>query len=289
MMAINEKRVCRMKLRDHFAALVIFWSVIAMAQSKPAYEVYAIRYATMPDFPAAELVSGADRARKLDIAMMIWLVRGDGHNILVDSGFYHERFFKDGKINDFIKPSDALTRFGLKPEDITDIVITHMHWDHADGIDLFPKARIWIQKEELEYYAGEAWETKDTSDGIDAHDVLELVKINTEGRVGLVHGDAQEILPGLTCYTGGKHTYQSQYVGVNTIGGTVVLASDNMYLYENMERHVPIATTLDAASNLRAQDRMKRLAIRPEWVIPGHDPALFDRFPKTATGVVRIQ
>lgn len=289
MMAINEKRVCRMKLRDHFAALVIFWSVIAMAQSKPAYEVYAIRYATMPDFPAAELVSGADRARKLDIAMMIWLVRGDGHNILVDSGFYHERFFKDWKINDFIKPSDALTRFGLKPEDITDIVITHMHWDHADGIDLFPKARIWVQKEELEYYAGEAWETKDTSDGIDAHDVLELVKINTEGRVGLVHGDAQEILPGLTCYTGGKHTYQSQYVGVNTIGGTVVLASDNMYLYENMERHVPIATTLDAASNLRAQDRMKRLAIRPEWVIPGHDPALFDRFPKTATGVVRIQ
>lgn len=289
MMAINEKRVCRMKLRDHFAALVIFWSVIAMAQSKPAYEVYAIRYATMPDFPAAELVSGADRARKLDIAMMIWLVRGDGHNILVDSGFYHERFFKDWKINDFIKPSDALTRFGLKPEDITDIVITHMHWDHADGIDLFPKARIWVQKEELEYYAGEAWETRDTSDGIDAQDVLELVKSNTEGRVGLVHGDAQEILPGLTCYTGGKHTYQSQYVGVNTIGGTVVLASDNMYLYENMERHVPIATTLDAASNLRAQDRMKRLAIRPEWVIPGHDPALFDRFPKTATGVVRIQ
>lgn len=288
-MAINQKTICLMRLATHFAALVIFWSVIAMAQSKPAYEVYAIRYATLPDFPVAELVSGADRARKLDIAMMIWLVRGDGHNILVDSGFYHERFFKDFKVKDFIKPSDALAGLGLKPEDITDIVITHMHWDHADGIALFPKARIWVQKEELEYYAGEAWETKDTSDGIDAQDVLELVKSNTEGRVGLVHGDAQEILPGLTCYTGGKHTYQSQYLGVNTIGGTVVLASDNMYLYENMERHVPIATTLDAASNLRAQDRMKRLAMRPEWVIPGHDPALFDRFPKTATGVVRIQ
>jgi len=288
-MAINQKTILRMKLTDHFAAWVIFWSVLAMAQSKPAYEVYAIRYATMPDFPAAELVSGADRARKLDIAMMIWLVRGDGHNILVDSGFYHERFFKEWKIKDFIKPSDALTRLGLKPEDITDVVITHMHWDHVDGIDLFPKARIWVQKEELEYYAGEAWETKDTSDGVDAQDVLELVRVNTEGRVGLVHGDAQEILPGLTCYTGGKHTYQSQYLGVNTVGGTVVLASDNMYLYENMERHVPIAATLDAASNLRAQDRMKRLATRPEWVIPGHDPALFDRFPKTATGVVRIQ
>lgn len=69
----------------------------------------------------------------------------------------------------------------------------------------------------------------------------------------------------------------------------MILASDNMYLYENMESPVPIAETLDAASNLRAQDRMKRLAARPESVIPGHDPAMFERFPKIAPGVVRIQ
>jgi glyoxylase-like metal-dependent hydrolase (beta-lactamase superfamily II) len=271
-----------------FVASLILSSLAAVAQSKPAYEVYAIRYATIPDFPVAELVSGADRARKLDIAMMIWLVRGGGHTILVDSGFYHDRFFKDWKVKDFVKPSDALAALGLKPDNITDVVITHLHWDHADGIDLFPKARIWVQKDELEYYAGEAWETRDTSDGIDPQDLLELVKLNTEGRVGLVHGDAQEILPGLTCYTGGKHTYQSQYLGVNAGGGTVVLASDNMYLYENLDKHVPIAQTLDAASNLRAQDRMKRLATRPEWIIPGHDPAVFDRFPRAAPGVARI-
>jgi glyoxylase-like metal-dependent hydrolase (beta-lactamase superfamily II) len=271
-----------------FAAMLVICSTVA-GQSKPVYEVYAIRYATLPDFPVAELVSGADKNRKLDLAMMIWLVRGGGHTVLVDSGFYHEQFFKDWKLKDFVKPSDAVAKMGVKPEDVTDVVITHMHWDHADGADLFPKARIWIQKEELEYYAGEAWETKDTSDGFDAQDVVELVKLNTEGRVGLVHGDAQEILPGLTCYTGGKHTYQSQYVGVNAAGGTVILASDNMYLYENLEKHVPIGSTLDAASNLRAQDRMKRLATRPEWIVPGHDPAVFERFPQTTAGVARIQ
>jgi glyoxylase-like metal-dependent hydrolase (beta-lactamase superfamily II) len=278
------KRVCLLS-----AAVLVVWSSIAVAQTKPTYEVYAIRYASLPDFPVSDLVSGADRARKLDLAMTIWLVRGGGHNVLVDAGFYHDRFFKDWKVKEFIKPSDALAGLGVKPEDITDVVISHMHWDHADGSDLFPKARIWIQKDELEYYAGEAWETKDTSGGIDPEDVLELVKLNTEGRVGLVHGDAQEILPGLTCYTGGRHTYQSQYVGVKTAGGTVVLASDNMYLYENMEKHVPIAETLDAASNLRAQDRMKRMATRPEWVIPGHDPSVFDKFPKIGERVVKIQ
>ena len=73
-----------------------------------------------------------------------------------------------------------------------------------------------------------------------------MVKLNTEGHVGLVHGDAQEILPGIICHTGGKHTHQSQYVGVNTAGGTVILASDNMYLYENMEKHTPIGETVDA-------------------------------------------
>ena len=112
--------------------------------------------------------------------------------------------------------------------------------------------------------------------------VLATVKLNLTGRVTLVNGDAQEIFPGITCYIGGKHTFQSQYVGVNTKVGSVILASDNMYLYENMEKHVPIAETLDAASNLRAQDRMKQLAASPRRIVPGHDPAVFEKFHKVS-------
>ena len=269
--------------------LLLATTTAALSQSKPQYEVYAIRYATIPDFPVAELVQGADPARKLDIAMLIWLVRGHGHTILVDSGFYRDHFFKEWHVNDYVKPSDAIAKVGLKPEDITDVVITHMHWDHADGMDLFPKARIWIQKQEFEYYTGEAWQAKDTHGGIDPDDVLALVKLNTEGQVSLVDGDAREIIPGITCYIGGKHTYASQFVGVNSSAGTVVLASDNVYLYENLEKHVPIAATLDAASNLRAQDRMKQLATSPRLIIPGHDPAVMTNFPTAAPGIVRIQ
>jgi len=258
-------------------------------QPKPQYEVYAIRYATIPDFAVNQLVAGAEAGRKLDIAMMVWLVRGNGHNILVDSGFYREQFFKQWHVTDFIKPSDAVKRAGVDPEDITDVIVTHMHWDHADGMDLFPKAKVWLQKDELEYYAGEAWQSRRTHGGIDPDDVLVAVKLNMQGKVGLVNGDAQEILPGVTCYIGGKHTYASQFVAVNTAAGTVVLASDNMYLYENLEKHVPIAATLDADSNLRAQDRMKQLAASPRLVIPGHDPAVMTKFTGKEPGVVRIQ
>src|ERR1043165_3703783 len=125
--------------------------ILRAQETAPQYDVYAVRYAVIPDFPVAGLVAGADRSRKMDIAMIVWLVRAPGRNVLVDSGFYREQFFKTWKVRDFIKPSEAIAKLGLKPEDITDVIITHMHWDHADGMDLFPKAKIWIQKDEYTY------------------------------------------------------------------------------------------------------------------------------------------
>jgi glyoxylase-like metal-dependent hydrolase (beta-lactamase superfamily II) len=259
-----------------------------LAQPKPKYEIYGIRYATLKDFSVAGLVAGADKSRKMDIAMMIWLIKGDGHNILFDCGFYRDQFMKQWHPADYERPSVALERAGLKPEDITDVIISHIHWDHADGFDLFPKAKIWIQKDELEYYAGEAWEGHKRT-AADPDDLLGLIKLNTQGKVGLVHGDAQEILPGIICYLGGKHTFASQYIGVSTAAGTVILASDNVYLNENIEKHVPIAATLDPESNLKAQDRMKDLAASPKLILAGHDPAVMKNFPEVAPRVVKIQ
>ena len=281
-----------------FHTLGVVWAVLLGSTlsipftpmtNKPVYTIDAIRYGVIADFPVHGLVAGADPSRKMDIAMMIWLVRGNGRNILVDAGFYRDQFFQQWKIRDFRKPSEALAAMGVNPENVTDIIVTHMHWDHADGADLFPKARIWLQREEYTYYTGEAWHGKQTHGGIDPEDVLSYVQMNLKGRVSFVPGDDQEILPGITCYTGGKHTYASQFVGVATQQGRVILASDNVYLYENLEKHLPIAATLDAESNLKAQDRMRQLATNERFIIPGHDPALFGRFHESAPGVVRIQ
>jgi glyoxylase-like metal-dependent hydrolase (beta-lactamase superfamily II) len=274
-------------------ALLPFLLVSAHAQSntpKTTYEIYAISYAVIPDFAVSNLVAGADRSRKIDIQMMVWLLKGsNGSNVLVDTGFYRDKFFKQWKVTDFVKPSEAIAKVGLKPEDITDVIITHMHWDHADGVDLFPKARVWIQKDEYVYYTSEAWQQGGSHGGVEPEDLLALVKLNTEGRVRLVNGDDQEGIDGIKFYTGGRHTYASQYVGVNTKAGTAVVASDNCYLYENLDKHAPIAQTLDAASNLKAQDRMKQLASNPRLIVPGHDPAVFTRFPSPGQGVAKIE
>src|SRR5439155_1328016 len=114
------------------------------AAATPAYEVFAIRYATIERFATSGLIAGADPARREDIAMMVWLARMPGRNVLMDAGFYRGKFVTRWKPKDFERPSVAIARVGLKPEDVTDLIISHIHWDHADGADLFPNARVWI-------------------------------------------------------------------------------------------------------------------------------------------------
>jgi glyoxylase-like metal-dependent hydrolase (beta-lactamase superfamily II) len=269
--------------------LVAFAGDRAIAASRaPVWEVYALRYATVPGFPTRALVAGADSTRKSDIAMMFWLLEGPaGRRVLVDAGFYRQKFIDSWKPAEYVRPSDVVQRFGIAPDSITDVIVSHIHWDHVDGADLFPNARVWLQRAEYEYYVG--------ADGtplhaaIDTLDAAMLASLHRAGRVTLVEGDAKEILPGITAYTGGKHTYESQYVGVRTAKGTVVVASDNVYLYENLDKRAPIAQTLDAKSNLAAQDRMKRIASAPRLIVPGHDPAVFQRFHGPAPGAVKIE
>jgi glyoxylase-like metal-dependent hydrolase (beta-lactamase superfamily II) len=254
----------------------------------PVWQVYAIRYATIPDFPVRSLVAGADSTRKIDIAMMFWFLEGPNRRrVLVDAGFYRKKFLDSWKPADYIRPSDAVERFGIPPDSITDVIISHVHWDHLDGADLFPRARIWIQKEEYEYHVGAGGVP--LHEAIDTLDAAMLFKLDQAGRVKRVNGDAQELMPGLKVYTGGKHTYASQYVGVRTANGTVVVASDNVYLYENLDKHVPIAQTLDAKSNLAAQDRMRRIAPFPRFIVPGHDPDVFKRFRAAGPGAVKVE
>ncbi len=263
-------------------------AIVPSAQaSVPNWKVYAVRYATVPKFPVHELVAGADTTRTVDIAMMFWLLEGPGRHVLVDAGFYRQKFLDDWKPANYRRPSDAALAAGVAADSVTDIIISHVHWDHLDGADLFPNARVWIQREEYTHYVGDDGAPLDAA--IDSVDAAMLAGLNKAGRVQLVNGDGQEILPGITAYTGGKHTFASQYVGVHTAKGMVVVASDNCYLYENLEKHLPIAQTLDAKSNLAAQDRMKRLASKRQWIVPGHDPAVFQRFRSVATGVVAIQ
>ena len=172
---------------------------------------------------------------------------------------------------------------------MTDLFLSHMHWDHAGGIDLFPTARVWVQKDEYDYYTGDAWQSTHTHGGIDADDVLEIVKRNTEGKVSFVRGDDDTSLSGISFGIGGKHTFASQFVSCRHVRTpsssprtTCISTKTSTRTRRSRRRSTPV-------SNLRTQDRMKSLASEPRLLVPGHDPAVFARFPHVSDRIVRIE
>jgi glyoxylase-like metal-dependent hydrolase (beta-lactamase superfamily II) len=276
-------------MRYLLASLLLLFAALLSGAQSPEYSIQAIRFANSPSDSVAEMVMGAPKDEKIDTVYALWLIRGGGRNILFDSGFHRERWFKLWMIKDYLRPDEAVRLAGVKPEEVTDVVISHAHWDHMGGIDLFPRATVWIQKEEFRYYTGTAWQTGGQHGGIDPDDVQELVKLNTEGRLKFVDGDNVEIFPGIRAYTGGRHTYASQYVRVEG-NPPFVLASDNVYLYRNLAEHAASATFSDSdhAANVAAQTRMIELAGSPDRVIPGHDALPFEKFP-TQGRIARIR
>jgi glyoxylase-like metal-dependent hydrolase (beta-lactamase superfamily II) len=260
-------------------------STFIVNAASPDYSIQAIRYASAED-EVAGLVMGAPKGEKIKIAMVIWLIRGDGHNILFDSGYHRDTFLRLFPSTKYMRPDEAAKLAGVQPDQITDIIISHSHWDHLGGIDLFPKASVWIQKDEFRYYTMDAWQPGGNHGGIDPEDVQQLVKLNTEGRIHLVDGDNVEIFPGIRAYTGGHHTYASQYIRVDG-NPPFVLASDNCYLYRNLAEHKASATfSADFhAANIQNQQRMIELAGgNSDRVIPGHDAAQFQKYPTTVDG-----
>ncbi len=278
-------------MRTLIAVVVLAFAACAGRTRSPepaTWEVAAVRFATIPGFRVRGLIAGADTSRRLDIAMMVWpLSAPNGDIILVDAGFTREKFITQWKPTGYMTPDSALRVAGFDPGRVTDIIVSHIHWDHADGVERFPAARVWLQREEFDYYVGPSGEAKQPA--IDPEVAALYRRLHTAGRIRFAEGDGTEIRPGIRVHTGGKHTWASQFVSVRIAGGTAVIASDNAYLYENLAGRRPIAQTLDSLSNLAAQARMLALASRPDLVVPGHDPAVLARFGSAGSNVARIR
>lgn len=274
-------------------AIIVSGSLQSNAQSPPTYEIYALKYFGIHSVPVSELALGAPKKDTMNMYFMYWLVKGNGKNILVDAGFLNDLdIFKVLKTTFYIRPDSVLLELNIKSDEITDVILTHPHWDHVDGISLFPKAHIWIQKEDYNYFVGEAWQKDGRHNGFYKRDVDTMVSLNLAGKLTLVDGDDKEILPGIKVYTGSRHTYNSQFVQVETGGDKVILASDNIWIYYNLEqlKSSPYPNgTFDTTAYVKSMQRMKTLASNIKYIIPGHDPAIFSRFPMVKPDIVKIK
>jgi glyoxylase-like metal-dependent hydrolase (beta-lactamase superfamily II) len=254
------------------------------------YEVYAVPFAKYgPYMQAKDFAINPVVQDSVKVVFMTWLLKGNnGRTVLVDAGFQRKSKLFNDRITDFVRPDSSLSPMGIKPGDITDIIITHPHPDHIGGLELFPNARFWMQKKDYSYFVTDAWQKGGNSGGFDSTDVTVLAGLNAAGRMQLVDGDDIEIIPGIKVYIGSRHTYESQFAVVNTSTDKVLIASDNCWFYYNLDHMISIPPTFDPVGYVNQLKRMKTL-VKPELIIPGHDSKIFDRFTKVKDGIVRIR
>ena len=254
------------------------------------YEVYAIRYARHERTARANFIGGDEHDGPMPLDYFVWLVRGPGGTFVVDTGFDAAAAKARGR--ELITPvGEGLAALGVAAAEVEDVIVTHMHYDHAGNHELFPRARYHLQDAEMAYCTGRHMGHAALRHAYSADDVAEMVRKVFGGRVAFHAGD-EALAPGLSVHHIGGHTLGLQAVRVWTRRGWLVLASDAAHFYANVDEGRPFPIVHDVGAMLEGHRTLKALADADDLVIPGHDPLVLQRFapasPDLAGHIARL-
>ncbi len=247
-------------------------------QDADIYEVFALRYAERTERTRRESFIFADaHDGPHPIDYYIWVARSGSRTIVIDTGFDRAEAESRGRTL-LREPREALAALEIDAASVSDVIITHMHYDHAGTLGHFPAARFHLQEAEMAYVTGACMCHDELRYPFSAEHVCAMVRKLYDGRLAFCDGDA-EIAPNITVHKIGGHTAGIQCVRVLTRRGWVVLASDAAHFYENFKKRKMFPIVLDARAMLRGFERLQALADSPTHVVPGHDPLVRSKYP----------
>ena len=250
-----------------------------MSDRTGQWQVHALRYARHEERKGADNFLRVNDLHDLPMPMdfFIWVAQSAGRTIVVDTGFSLETAAKRNRR--ILTPvGDLLRGFGVDPTDVSDVVITHLHYDHAGNLDLFPNARFHLQDREMRFATGRHMCQTCLNVAFDVEDVVRMVRAVYADRVTFHDGDA-EIVEGVSLHHVGGHSDGLQMVRIVTGRGPIVLASDASHYYANMATGNPFPIVLDLGAMVQGWRRARELAGAEDRVIPGHDPKVREIYP----------
>jgi len=218
----------------------------------------------------------------LDIDYFFWVIRDGTDVFLVDTGFAPEAGDRRRRAH-YGTPAQALPLLGIDPADVTAIVVTHAHWDHTGNVGQFPHAQLVMTQAEYAFWTGPLAARRQFAAHSEQEEIALLARRRGDGTLSLFTGQSA-LAPGIELIEVGGHTPGQLIVSVTTPGGgpdggTVVLASDALHFYEEVERDRPFAIVADLPAMYQAYDTLAQLASQPgTQLVAGHDPAVRDRF-----------
>jgi len=253
----------------------------------PEYQIYAMKYAERQADLSTFMLTAEPGQETITIDYFVWLLQGGSEPVVVDTGFTPQ-IAAARRRKYLASPADQLRKLGIDARDIKKVLITHLHWDHFGGFSLFPNATFYLQTKEYQYWTGPVMRFKASQGLVEADDMAELVRLNLQGRVHFVDG-VEEVLPGISLHYVGGHTAGIQVVRVNTAKGHAVVASDASHLFRNVEENTPARLITSLPEMFSAFDAIRGLASGPNLWLPGHDPAVLQRFPTQAPDIAYLK
>jgi glyoxylase-like metal-dependent hydrolase (beta-lactamase superfamily II) len=254
------------------------------AVESDTYEIYAVRYAHHKRRASENFLGGDphdDEPMPLDY--FVWAIVGERQTFILDTGFDAAMAKKRGR--EFLRPPrDGLLAIGVDPASVRDVIISHMHYDHAGNHDLFPNATFHVQDREMAFCTGRCMCHPQLRRSFEEADVAAMIGRLFQSRVQF-HDGAAEIAPGISVHHVGGHTAGLQVVRVRTARGWVVLAADASHFYANFMEMRAYPTVYNVGDMLEGFATVKRLAGTPQHVVPGHDPLVLRRYPAAKPGL----
>ena len=249
------------------------------------YEVFALRYATFGGRQHRESVLRADPHLDgpMPIDFFIWVARNALRTVVIDTGFDTAEGKRRGR-EVTREPRDCLAMMDIDPASVRDVVITHLHFDHAGTIDHFPNATFHLQEAEMAYATGRYMCHSQITGAYSPEIVCDMVRAVFRGRVMFHDGDA-EVAPNITVHRVGGHTAGLQVVRVLTRRGWLVLASDASHFYENIETANPFPIIHNLGDMYEGYRKLRALSGGSNLIVPGHDPLVMKRYPALNPGL----
>ena len=251
-----------------------------MAQQRGAgnteWEVLAVRY-TSKALPASHLLLDPDpHDAEGALDYFIWVCRKGDRIVLVDTGFEREEGARRGRIMKH-HPVEALARLGIVPEMVTDIFLTHLHYDHAGNLSHFPNATVHLQDAEMNYATGRSMCHARMRKPFSATDVTTAVELVYKGRVVFHDGD-YTLYPGLHAKLVGGHSRGLQILIVDG-KRPLVIASDAVHLRRYLSDEQVFPMFADYMATVEGYRLLREYMAAGAEVLPGHDPDVVTLYP----------
>lgn len=241
------------------------------------YRIYMIRYARSDRNRPENFHLGDPHDTPMPMDYFNWVITNDARTFVVDTGFDADVGRRRGR--QILRPvGEGLKAVGLDPDTVSDVIVTHMHYDHAGNTDLLPRARYHIQEREMSFVTGKCMCHELLRFPFEEEDVVAMIRKVFAGRVEFYDGSA-ELAPGISVHRTGGHSRGLQVVRVKTERGPVVLASDAAHYYEQIEQNRAFAVFENLGDLLEGYRILRSLAPTMQHIVPGHDPEVFDRHP----------